>query len=422
VRGTLPGGSNQDSFCSQLEHHNPKMGLHQLAAELRLAIAELLDPRTCFKLALASRDDHRLYSSMLVRYKTLFTRYNTIDTCDAGRLVWDVTREIIEEPSLAYFIEDISLPDRRQTVWEADTDLDMFRHRCRALLPEDDVQLYAEAARKIPVIDEAMQDCAYDPWFHGPNWDMEQSIRIGTDEPITALLVAMATNLRTLRFTEYNERNEWPSVMKNIARAYLYPTSPPSTLPLQHLKYVAISYADTEMCCSADWAEIFPTLPSLVGFAARKMGGSLDSWREERGEDEPDDYVGKSNVKDMLFDWSFFNPEALVQIISGPAALKSFFYTNGGSCVSDEGCFASRKITAALVKYHAESLENLTFEGEDDEDVSCGKALLRYRALITLSSAVITTSQAPPLGASRSYGRYVVAGAQLQAMTMTKTT
>jgi hypothetical protein len=394
------------------------MGLHQLAAELRLAIAELLDPRTCFKLALASRDDHRLYSSMLAKYKTLFARYNTIDTADAGRLVWDITREVIEDPSLAYVIEDISLPDSRQTVWEANTNLDMFRHQCRALLPEDAVKLYAEAVRKIPVIDEAMQGCPYDPWFYGPNWDMEQSIRIGTDEPIIALLVAMATNLRTLRFTQYNERNEWPSAIRNIAREYLYATPPPSTLPLQHLKYVAISYADTEMCCSAEWAEIFPTLPSLVGFAARKMGGTLDPWRDERGEDEPDDYVGKSNVKDMIFDWSFFNPEALVQIISGPAALRSFIYTNGGACVSDEGCFASRKITAALVKYHAESLEELSFGGEDNEDVSFEKSALEYIVLITLSLAVITTFQAPRSGALRSSGRYVVTGAQSQAMMM----
>jgi len=345
------------------------MALCKLPTELRLAIAELLDARTCFKFALTSRENNRLYSSLLAKYKALYARYKTIDTDGAGRLVWEITKEIIEKPEGAQFVEDISLPNTRQCVWEPDTDLDIWKINCPVLVPEDVVQLYADAARKIPLMDEVLEECRYDAHFYGPNWNMEQTIRIGSDEPIAALLIAMAENLHTLRFTEPQDAcNEFLHLIRSIVRSCTDPAKAPS-LPLLNLTYVAVGYEGTEGCCQAQWAGLFTCLPSLRGFAAYKMGGSMVNFLGSSRDNE--EYVPpKSNVKDMLFDYSFFDPEALEQIISRTEALRCFIYDNGGPCVSDEGCFASRRITAALLKYAAHSLEELGLSGEEYDDVS----------------------------------------------------
>lgn len=345
------------------------MGLHTIPTELRLVIANFLDARSCFKLALTSNVDHRLYSSLLAKYKALFARYNTIDTDDAGRLIWTVTKEIIENPEIAQYVEDISLPNTRQSVWVPDTDLDMWKVNCPILVPEAIVQQYIAAANKIPMMENVLERCRYDARFYGPNWNMEQTIRIGSDEPIAALLIAMASNLRILRFTEFDDRNELPHLIKSIALACNDLVKGPS-LPLQHLTHVAISYSDTEMCCQAQWADMFISLPSLRGFAASKMGGALESWRENETTHLP-----TSNVKDILFDYSLFVPEALERIIRRTTALRSFIYDNGGPCVSDEGCFAPRRVTAALSQYAAHSLEELVLSGADYDDVSMASSV-----------------------------------------------
>jgi hypothetical protein len=392
------------------------MALHTIPIELRLVIAELLDPRACFKLALASRDDHNVYSSLLEKHKAFFARYGTIDTADAGRLLWDVTKELIETPQKAQYVEDISLPNTRQSVWEPDTDLDSWKYNCPILVPEAVVQLYTDAARKIPVMKEVLDGCRYDAHFYGQNWNFEQTIRIGSDEPIAALLIAMVPNLHTLRFTQFDQRNELSHLIRLIALAYTDPIKAPS-LPLQNLTYVAVSYDDTENCCEPEWAELFISLPTLRGFAASKMGGSLEPWRDEY---ETDANLLQSNVKDMLFDRSFFAPETLEQIIGGTKALRSFVYDNGGFCISDEGCFASRRITAALLKHAANSLEELGFSGEyHDDDVSRADPLPQQTggAKSLHSSLAKMISNPSPCAISQSCGPYDAAGEPSQAKT-----
>ncbi|KAF2680813.1 hypothetical protein K458DRAFT_406970 [Lentithecium fluviatile CBS 122367] len=332
------------------------MTLHTLPAEVRLAIAELLDARTCFKFALASREDYRLYSSLLAEYKALFARYNTIDTHNAGRLVWDVTNEIIERPEIAQYVEDVSFPLTRQSVWDEDLYLDRsdISPNTPSIVPENVVRLYADAAMKNPILQEVSEKCDYVRM----NWSMEQTMRIGSDEPIAALLVAMATNLRTLRFTEFSINYEFLELVQRTVLASADPVKPPS-LPFQNLTFAAIACEDTEGCCKARWADLFISLPSLRGFAADKIGGSLDPWWEE----------SKSNVKDIRFQFSLFDPEALEAILGRIRSLRSFSYEDGGAIVSEEGCFASRRVTAALLKYAAHSLEELILSDEQGEEM-----------------------------------------------------
>jgi hypothetical protein len=362
--GSSAGGPSFHPTCS----YNIKMALHTIPTELRLTIAELLDARTCFKFALTSREDYHLYSSLLAKHKKRFARYKTLDTSreDAGRLVWDVTKEIIERPELAQYVEDVSLPDTRQSVWVANTYLPRLMDNLPLQVPEDVVKLYTEAARSIPIMKAAMETTSYDTNYHGFNWNIERTMRLGSDEPVAALLVVLATHLYTLRFTEFEgHSNYFLHVIKEVARASLDPIKAVS-VPLQHLTYVAISYWDTELCCQAVWADVFISLPSLRGLAARKMGGLLDEWLD----DDERVNMRKSKVKDILFQTSYFHPRTLEHILSGTESLRSFTYDDGGPDVSDEGCFASRRVTAALLKHAAHSLEHLTLHDVDGYDVS----------------------------------------------------
>ncbi|KAF2864929.1 hypothetical protein BDV95DRAFT_672997 [Massariosphaeria phaeospora] len=341
--------------------------LRTIPTELRLTIAELLDARTCFKFAIADREHHALYSALLKKHKKLFARYNTIDTHGAGRLVWDVTKEIIEKPELAQYVEDVSFPNTRQEVWDPDVYPDMLTRNSPNIVPEELVRLYTEAAMKVPIMSRMLEDGIYDCAFSAPGWTVEQTIRIGSDQPIVALLIAMAENLRVLRFTEIRGAHDASNEIYGLIWSVVLASADPAQtlpLPLQNLTHVAISYADTEGSCEVAWAGHFCSLPALRGFAANKMGGSSRSSID----DDEHANLPKSNVKNLLFDWCFFHPEALDDILERTNSLETFVYTNGGACVSDEGTFAPRRVVAALLKCAAHSLEELILAGDEGDD------------------------------------------------------
>jgi hypothetical protein len=331
------------------------MSLYDLPVELQLTIAESLDPKSCFNFACTSHERFHTCASLVARHKQYWERYNTIDAGDhdAGRLIWDVTKEILEEERRVAYIKDISLPGRRQPMWDGDAGSPASITSASSQVPEDYVQIYMAAVRK-------------DLDLYGTTWDMEGTVRVGAGDPILAILLLRASELHTLRYTDAGTfTHELFQVIKGIAMTYSDPARCLS-LPFQKLTYVAIAHHDSEMSCYAAWAKVFLAVPSLKGFAAHMMGGTLDSANYA-------DSLLQSNVKSILFHYSFFHPEAIEDILQGTEALKYFFYENGGAIVSDEGCFAPRRVMKALVEHAGHSLEELILErdeiGLDDDEI-----------------------------------------------------
>lgn len=347
------------------------MALRDLPAELKLAIAEQLDPRSCVRFALTCAEHSRLYSSLVASHKKYWECYKTINTDGSGRFIWNITREAIENPKIAQYIEDVSLPAGQETTtWNPSLVTNLPMVFSPAQVPEDIVQVYVSAAMKMPIMQDVLKSCNFDPHNYGPNWNMEQTIRIGYDGPLVALLVSLAINLRILRFTEFRESNEFYDLLQRAASAYADPTKTQS-LPFQSLTYVAVAYSGDFGCCNAHWMDLFLSIPSLRGFATYKMGGLLSLQQHDKAQKS----FAKSKVKDLLLRYSLFAPETLEKCLSRIEALRSFAYENGRGFISREGCFAPRRVTAALLKYASHSLEQLALtedgDGREHAEIDC---------------------------------------------------
>ncbi|KAF1948530.1 hypothetical protein CC80DRAFT_511277 [Byssothecium circinans] len=372
------------------------MSIISLPPELRLLIAEHLDPRSCFRFALTCREHSRLLSALVATHKELWTRYNTIDTHDAGRLMWNLTKDIIENPKIANYIEDISLPNTRQQVWDAEIwHCDLYAGSPH-LLSDDLVQQYASAIRKSPFLDDTLDEfypaSPLKPgWPFGSAWSLEKMIRVGSDWPLAVHLVCQAINLETLRFTEFSLVDEFEFLCWRAAKAHHDPVPPPD-LPFQHLKRVAIAFDVVRGFFYDHWAHVFLSIPTVTEFAGYKMGSNTDP--------DVESLLGyKSKVKELLFQHSFINLKTIDSILARCEALESFTYENGGSCVSDFGAFAPRKVTELLLKHAVHSLEVLTLldtDGFDYEDEEIDYVSLRgfqKLKILCCSWAVITGDQ-----------------------------
>ncbi|PVH93613.1 hypothetical protein DM02DRAFT_619174 [Periconia macrospinosa] len=338
-----------------------------IPVELRLSIVSFLDPWSCFHLALTCREFHTLLSPRLSTSKQLWTRYNTIETRNAGRLIWDVTKEVAENPSIAQYIQDIRLRCDRQWIYEPGLfHYDLFVSNLPPLLPKSLVQTYMKCVQEIVDADPTGVAHANGPCYgytHGELGGMEDVIRLGSDIPLILILLSLATNLRTLRLSIYNHQN-W-SPFWRIAEMYSWERSM-APLPFQHLTRVAVLPERAhrvdwdQMNCEIVWAHLILTIPTVTSFAASLMGEGSSTELHSGIVNK------KSKVQELLFKRSRFDPEyELERIIKRTEALISFTYEDGGVYVTYDGSFAPRRVTEILSKHSAHSLENLYLYDND---------------------------------------------------------
>jgi hypothetical protein len=339
------------------------MFLISLPTELQLLIAEQLDPKSCYKLALTCKHSSGLFASLVAQHKIFWLRYNTI--VGSERVIWDVTRELIEDPRRVIYVVDINLLTTDEETWEPEYFLGMIPEPHGGIVPEELVQLYIPAVRRHPILRQMLEEKQYPSQAGGgANWSMETTIRKGDTWPIIAILCTISPNLQTLRFTEPPRfGGEFFDMVYRVALAYKDPyyTYP---LPFQHLTRVAITHWDTEGCCDSRWALLFIAMPSLRQFAASNMGGTQDAYLGDY--EEMPRWFGQSNVQNLLFKHSCFTPDTIYEIIISTKALKSFTYGNGGFMVSEEGRFNPRQVAESLVEHAGHSLERLALYGYDN--------------------------------------------------------
>lgn len=336
------------------------MDFTRLPAELRLSIAECLDPHSAFRLSLTCREQHDLLASLMQFYK----RYWIINTKDAGRLIWYVTQEAIGNPKIAQCIEEISLPTERQILWHDENGyFDELTVESENVVPESLVDLYLAEIKRHPILSEMLEDYRHGEGHGlGMDWTLEQAIRIGLDIPVATLLAAMASNLRTLRFTQMHYlEDEFADFVRLVSIAYRDETQH-HLLPFQRLAKVAIAYHDTEGSCSADWSIRFMNIPTVETLVAYKMGGTLG---------DPDEAsLGKSNVKHLYFNYCYFDQITLQAIIASTKDLRTFTYDIGGPTINEEGNFEMRATVQGLLDVASHSLEEIHIADEGDHAVS----------------------------------------------------
>ncbi|KAF2999257.1 hypothetical protein E8E13_003064 [Curvularia kusanoi] len=328
------------------------MSLSSLPPEVKLHIIEHLDPIPALHFALACKQ----HLDLVKKHLELFARYHTIKPSSDGFCIWDLTKEILQDPRKGWYVRELNLV--------AD------RPECHENLPEEDKALFKAAAEKIlPLY------CHESSFFveKGPLDDLQQSLSrldVWTEEAaVLVLLLHHVPELRIFRMTDTSTHDSLQAFMRRVAEGYQNPALA-AKMPLQQLRTAAIAHYDTEFSCDIDWAVYFMCVPSLRTFAAFMMG-SEDAGQFYTGEDDGihDDPSGVSylrntattpvsNVEELVFTQCQFDPQSFNTLLPMIKNLKSFSYDAGGSIVSYAD-YHGRKVIKALANHASHSLEEL---------------------------------------------------------------
>jgi hypothetical protein len=117
-----------------------------LPAELKLSIAEHLDPISSFSFAIASRLNWVVCEPVVRKHAWLYQEYKTIDACHAGTLLWNTLKAILKDPSLGWYVRELNVPGSRQYDWNEDGE------RGSGNLPPNNYEAFEEATQELYAI------------------------------------------------------------------------------------------------------------------------------------------------------------------------------------------------------------------------------------------------------------------------------
>lgn len=365
------------------------MALCTLSTELKLIIADQLDPASSLNFALTSRDHSILCRSVLRTHSRKFSEWQVINTASAGigagtgnvALLWSTLKEVLQDPRKGWYVRELNLPSSRRYHWDLNN-LGIQPPHLLSAPPEEDQRVFKKAARALEELYPATAANSYDddPYHfcdieHPEDFiaTLEDRITTGYDDAIIAILVHHLPYLRTIRLTD-SETACFELLMRRVAVGYKDPELAPQ-LPFQHLTTAAVAHYDSEMCCHADWACVFLCIPSMQTFVADAMGDAV-SFGSRIG-CLPEGAAPISNITELFFDRCQFDLKALEVILAGVKHLKRFTYTEGGATVSESAWYEPKKVIAAIATHVGHSLQELVLvQDQSSADVSC-QAFLR---------------------------------------------
>jgi hypothetical protein len=330
------------------------MSLCSLPAELKLHITDFLEPQSLPSFALSTKEHLKLCNDRL----KMFAKYHTIKPApDGERLdIWDLTKEILQDPRKAWYVRDLNLVAARPTFHDN--------------LSEDDATLFKAAAERIlPLYSfESAFFATEHAGLDRPEHSLAKSDVWKYEPAVLVILLHHLTQLRTFRMTENLEHDFLLAFMRRVAEGYQDPALAPQ-MPLQHLHTAGIAHWDTEFSCNFDWAVYFMCVPSLRTFTALMMGSELGVeffTGEEGSVDDPGDEshlrntaaVPVSNVEHLEFVACQFDAQSFNTLLPMTKNLKTFSYDSGGHIVAYSD-FDPRKVIKALANHCAHSLEQL---------------------------------------------------------------
>jgi hypothetical protein len=346
------------------------MSLPLLPAELKLEIFDHLDPGSALPFALSCRAHFKLCEDRLQQHAKLSEKYSIIRPNDKGHLIWEITKEILQDPHKGWYVRELDLGTNRPDEYQN--------------MPEEDRILFKAAVERI------MPLYSYAPGFFAKERSderelsdaMDDDLSRGFEASILVLLVHHSPQLRTFRMTDNLRSDTFLLFMRWVAAAYQDPSMAPQ-MPLQHLRLAAIAHHDTEGCCSVDWAVYFLCIPSLKTFAAFMMGSQCVWLYGEDGEATLRTTASSpvSNVEELFFEGCRFDPDSFDTFLPLIKNLKRFSYDAGGYDVTDQN-HEPKKVIKALVNHAADSLEELNLaDTNTDYVVSAAK----YMKLVACS-------------------------------------
>jgi hypothetical protein len=323
-----------------------------LPPELKLCIADILDPISSLNYALTCKEHWKLCHTLLETHTKRFAEAPVLASYDtqgvptpcadgSSRIpcgIWQTLGNVLRDPKEGWYITEIDLiscwVDNRKA-------------------PEEVPAEFLDAAMELMDLYlpfELADDCSEELIVT----QISNDIKAGSPSGALAILIHHLPNLRTLRMTIDREDTAFGAMIDQVAIEYSN-AAKVLRLPFQRLKTVSLSHYDTESCISADRALPFLRIPSLRIFAASMMGGDF---RRKMRLPKGRHFQQESNVEEFLFSGCQFDARALDYMIAQTRSLKRFTYTAGGS-ITDEALYNPKVILRALVKYAQNSLEHL---------------------------------------------------------------
>jgi hypothetical protein len=346
------------------------MPLSSFPPELTLTIAGFLDPSSSFNLALTCKAHWNLCNTIIQKHKRLFAENRVIDAKDPSwpyqnHILWDKLREILNDPIVGEYVREISLPSSRAIYLDGDASHEFQLTAQSARLSHEDFDHFGGAGDKIEELYQSLDLASDLP--DGIEWD--DWVSKGSSEPILVMLVHHMPYLRTFRFTDLEMSGLFLRYLRATAVAYSDPVLAPR-LPFQHLTTVAVAHWDTEMSCDVEWCQLFCAIPSVRNFVANAMGGEFDHSLAES------DQIPKSNVTELVFQYSRFETTAIEEIVGKTPFLERFSYELAGATVDESVSPMPKQDLKALVQHAGYSLQHLVFETPDYGDDVCTALLL----------------------------------------------
>jgi hypothetical protein len=340
------------------------MSLFSLPTELKLHIIDFLEPQSLLLFALSSKEHLKLCDDHL----KMFAKYHTIKPAPdkEGFDIWDLTKEVLQDPRKAWYVRDLNLVASRPAFHEhlSEEDSTLFKTAAERILPlySFESRFFAAEHAGLARLEQSLANS--DVWKYEP--------------AVLVILLHHLTQLRTFRTTDNLDHDFLLAFMRRVAEGYQDPAVAPQ-MPLQHLQTAGIAHWDTEFSCNLDWAVYFMCVPSLRTFTALMMGSELgvefftgEEGSEEGSADDPGEEshlrntvaAPVSNVEHLEFTQSQFDPQSFNTLLPMTKNLKSFSYHSGGHIVAYSE-FNPRKVIKALVKHCAHSLEQLQLSEMD---------------------------------------------------------
>jgi hypothetical protein len=351
------------------------MSFSALPAELKLDIAEYLDPDSTLSFTLTCKENATHCKPVLKVHHQKLSERQVIDNSREGTVLWKILKEVLHDPSVGWYVRELNLPPPRYDTWMGGDDGDEVDDSQY----DEEKALFNHAARQLqylyPVEERYIAGGVEYPFEIEaglmPNdliGSIQNRINKGYEDGIIAILLHYLPFLDTIRLTALNLHCLELSLM-HIADQYKASTHS-ARLPLQHLKIASVAHDDTEMSCHADWACFFSGIPSLKTFAAQNMGDEprLKAPYQDR---MSANYVPTSNVTELFFIDCQFDVNGLAAILVGIKNLKKFTYIGGGATVSESASYEPKRVIEALLKHVGNSLEELVlYQDEAMVDVS----------------------------------------------------
>jgi len=322
----------QDRSPASLASPQPMSTKMDLPSELKLNIADYLDPQSSINFGVTCKEHWRLCQPFYKRHTKAFLEASIVTAYNA----LDLLRATIQDRSQGWYIREISFQDR----WD-----DPFT------TPVDDAEGLQNAATQLRSLylhssTDTERDCLVTEIEHG----------LATGHPACAVAVLLhhLPNLRTLRLT-LGHGNVFETLLERIGIGFV-DAAKRSSIPLQHLRAVALAHYDSEGCIDPGWALPFMQIPSLRTFAASSIGGDFG-----RGQFEPGIPLyphPQSNIEEFFFTGCQFDSAALEYLISCTPNLKRFTYDAGGCCTAEDA-YDAKTVLKALAEHARDSLEYL---------------------------------------------------------------